>query len=229
MKLGVFAKRKCGDPATPRQWADRALPAPTARFAFGSISAAERFGPQWRRHAAALGLTRTCDVTVLGDGAKWIWRQARMQLPGSTGVLDVFHICEHLHECGGRLFGETSKEAKRWAAARLRTLLKSGSQGVIAELEAEGERIGSPRKRKALTELANFLAPHADRTRYRERLETGRSIGSGLVEGACKTVVGKRLKQTGARWRAANARSMTALCCLAYGDGWDAHWSARSA
>jgi len=42
-----------------------------------------------------------------------------------------------------------------------------------------------------------------------------------LVEGACKTVVSKRLKQAG-------ARAITALCCLAYDDGWDTHWLASA-
>jgi len=32
---------------------------------------------------------------------------------------------------------------------------------------------------------------------YADRLATGRSIGSGQIEGACKNMVGRRLKQTG--------------------------------
>ena len=39
-----------------------------------------------------------------------------------------------------------------------------------------------------------------------------------MVEGACKTAIGKRLKQTGARWRHRRVERMASLCCLAYGE-----------
>ena len=96
-----------------------------------------------------------------------------------------------------------------------RTLLESGAAGLLAELEATGGR---------RAELAAYLEPHAGHTDYRRRLAEGRSIGSGLVEGACKTVVGRRLKQTGARWRVRRVERMAALCCVLYGDQWDAYW-----
>ena len=94
-------------------------------------------------------------------------------------------------------------------------MLESGAAAVVAELEAEGG---------ATAELVAYLAPHADHTDYRRRLAEGRSIGSGLVEGACKTVVGRRLKQTGARWRVRRVERMATLCCVLYGGQWEAYW-----
>jgi hypothetical protein len=44
------------------------------------------------------------------------------------------------------------------------------------------------------------------------------------VEGACKTAVGRRLKQTGARWKVRRLERMAAMCCLAYGDQFDTYW-----
>lgn len=69
----------------------------------------------------------------------------------------------------------------------------------------------------------NYFHPHANRTHYCQRLAEGRSIGSGMIEGACKTVL-KRLKQTGARWRIRHAERMVALCGLTYGDFWNQFW-----
>jgi hypothetical protein len=45
-----------------------------------------------------------------------------------------------------------------------------------------------------------------------------------MVEGGCKTAIGLRLKQTGARWKVRRVEHMAALCCLCYGDQWDAYW-----
>ena len=73
--------------------------------------------------------------------------------------------------------------------------------------------------------MRDYLAPHVAHSGYAERLRQGQSIGSGMVEGACKTVVGKRLKQTGARWRVRHAERMVALCGLLYSDLWDEYWT----
>jgi hypothetical protein len=227
LRMAVLAKRKAGDSATPAQWDGRELPVPEVRFAFGSICSAARFGPQWRTRAAELGVTQTADVTVLGDGAKWIWRQAEANLPGAPGLLDVYHASEHLFAAAWSAFGEGSDQGRRWAEAKRRLLLKSGSEAVRERL-AEEMRGVAARSRKAFKALADYLAPHAGRTGYRERLAAGKSIGSGLVEGACKTVAGKRLRQTGARWRVRNADAMTALCCLSYAGHWKAYWDARA-
>ena len=98
---------------------------------------------------------------------------------------------------------------------RRRTLLGSGSAGLLEALASEPGDV---------SELIGYLGPHGDHTPYRERLAEGRSIGSGMVEGACKTAIGLRLKQTGARWRVKRLERMAALCCLHYGDQLDAYW-----
>src|SRR5438874_363126 len=92
----TFARRQRGRPATAAQWDTRRLPAPHARVLFGGIETAEHFGPRIRRWAGRLGITDAAAVSVLADGAEWIWKQARGQLPGSRGLLDIYHAAEHL-------------------------------------------------------------------------------------------------------------------------------------
>ena len=80
----------------------------------------------------------------------------------------------------------------------------------------------------ALDALANYLGGHRDRLAYAERLANGRPIGSGLIEGACKNYIGRRLKQTGARWLVPNANRMATLGSLAYADQWSDYWASRN-
>ena len=80
--------------------------------------------------------------------------------------------------------------------------------------------------RAALERMVGYLANHSPRLNYRHRLARGEPIGSGLIEGACKQVIGKRMKQTGARWTVANAGRMAELCCLTYSDQWADYWLA---
>jgi len=215
VRLAIFAKRKRGVPVVDLDaWADQRLPAPHVRVAAAAIRSSQALGPQWRRAAGRLGVSLTSELTVLADGAKWIWSEVAKNLPGATGVLDFYHASEHLHAAGVALHGEGAA-ATAWHEGRRRTLLKSGAAGVLAELSADGEDV---------SDLAGYLGPHVAHTAYRQRLAEGRSIGSGMVEGACKTAIGLRLKQTGARWRVKRLERMAALCCLHYGDQFDAYW-----
>ena len=85
----------------------------------------------------------------------------------------------------------------------------------------------SARGRAALDGLAGYFAGQAGHLGYAQRLAAGRSIGSGLVEGACKQVIGKRMKQTGARWRVRRANRMATRCCTLHGDTWKPYWEQR--
>jgi hypothetical protein len=44
------------------------------------------------------------------------------------------------------------------------------------------------------------------------------------VERAAKNLVGKRLKQTGARWRDRRVNPMGGLCACGNSDHWTAYW-----
>jgi hypothetical protein len=215
VRLSIFAKRKPGAPVTDLDdWDEQRLPAPQARVATAAIRTSEALGPQWRRAAARLGVTRTAELTVLADGAKWIWNEVEKNLPGPAGVLDIYHAGEHLHAAAVALNG-AGPAAEAWYERRRRTLLESGSSGLLAELASEPGDV---------SELVGYLDPHADHTPYRRRLAEGRSIGSGMVEGACKTAIGRRLKQTGARWKVRRLERMATLCCLDYSGLSEAYW-----
>jgi hypothetical protein len=227
MRLGIFAKRLRGEAATPASWDERDLPAPSVRVLFAGLWTAEQFGPQWRAWARRLGIRRTEAISIMADGAKWIWHQAEEQLPGAAGVLDIYHSSEHLHATARVLFGEGAAAAPVWVEARRQTLLREGAAGLDRELAEELKQVRRPAARESLQELRDYMEPHQEHTGYAARLGEGRAIGSGMVEGACKTVVGKRLKQTGARWRVRHAERIVALCGLLYSDLWDDYWTAE--
>jgi hypothetical protein len=72
--------------------------------------------------------------------------------------------------------------------------------------------------------LRGYFEPHVAHTGYAARLRLGQSIGSGLVEGACKQVIGRRLKQTGARWKVRRVERMATLCAIQASDQWATYW-----
>ena len=227
MRLGIFARRQRGRPASAAEWDRRRLPAPHARVTFAAVETAEKFGPRIRRWAARLGVREAAQVTVLGDGADWIWRQAARQLPGAAGLLDIYHGLEHVSACAKTVYGEGTAQAKAWAEQGRRLLLTEGAEGIQRHIGAARAAVRSATKRAALDGLAGYFGRQAEHLGYAGRLAEGQSIGSGLVEGCCKQVIGRRMKQTGARWRIRRANRMAALCATLHSDTWDPYWKQR--
>ena len=226
MKIGVFAWRPCGSPAFPDQWDRRSVPKPTKRLAFAAIGEIDRFAPRWGEWAQRLGLKSFGRLSVFADGAEWIWNAAAEQFPGHRGTLDFFHAGEHLGATAQALFGEGTPEGQAWFQAARKALLEDGWYGIQEHIGRTLCGAVSDAGRTAIDKLVAYLANHSHRLNYRHRLACGEPIGSGLIEGACKQVIGKRMKQTGARWTVPNANRMAELCCLAYSDQWTDYWLA---
>lgn len=227
MRLGIFSKRHRGGPATAENWDDRQLPAPPVRIAFAAIEKSDRFGARWGRWAQRLGIHDTATISVLADGARWIWEEVSTHFVGATGVLDIYHALEHVADTAKLIYGEETARCRRWIEAMRNDLLSGGWPGVSKRLRSTWRRTKKRSHRKTLQSLATYLGKHQRRLGYVQRLAEGRSIGSGQVEGACKHMIGRRLKQTGARWRVRRANRMANLCALMYSDQWNMYWTAQ--
>jgi len=106
VKIGIFARRPPGEPATGEDRADRTPPPPSARVAFVGLESSEAFGARWRPWAGRPGLDDPSALGVLGDGAEWIWNQAAEQFPGASRVLDVYHAGGPIAAASRAIHGE---------------------------------------------------------------------------------------------------------------------------
>jgi hypothetical protein len=226
VKIGIFAKRKRGESVATSQWDDRKLPAPTSRFAFARIAECHDFAANWGATASRLGIDPgSKKVTILGDGADWIWNRAAEQFPGSPGVLDIYHALGYVCDGAKALFGEGTPETKRFSDRGRELLLSDGYLGIT---DWVGEMLGAEPKGgdgASLGGVLNYLAGHRERLNYALRLHRGQSIGTGMVEGAAKNLIGRRLKANNARWRTGNVGKMAGLCSALYSDCWDPFWA----
>jgi hypothetical protein len=231
LKIAVISKRAAAAPQTPAQWQEDRLPAATMVWAFAMIATAQTFRRCWRGTLRHLGVTAFAAVHALGDGAGWIWKAVNRVLTGCTQTLDIYHASERLSRCAQAIFGEGTAAATAAFERGRELLLHEGWRGVcawVAELRPPPETAAATaeveRRRPATERLLRYFAKHVNRLDYRERLASGRAIGSGVVEGQAKTL-GLRLKSRGARWRLANVRPMASLICVRQSPQWDAYWS----
>jgi hypothetical protein len=82
---------------------------------------------------------------------------------------------------------------------------------------------GEPQQ--ALLTEGTYFEPNARRMQYQAFREEGLPIGSGMVEGgACKALVGDRLKGTGMRWSRPGAQAMLTLRAELISQRWEEAW-----
>jgi hypothetical protein len=227
LKIAVIAKRPAGPPTSPQEWKSQRLPLATMVLAFAMIAQAKEFRKSWRPRLRRLGVSCMASLHALADGASWIWKAVGRVLTGCVQTLDFYHACQHLSRCAERVYGEATsaqRDAYRYARG---LLLRQGWTGVcqwVSELLAVADEKERERRRKATDRLIGYFAKHTERLNYAERLQAGRAIGSGQVEGKAKTL-GLRLKARGARWRRGNVLPMASLVCVRHSWQWQAYWA----
>jgi len=77
-----------------------------------------------------------------------------------------------------------------------------------------------------LVKVSAYLANHPTHLDYTDRLASGRSIGSGAVEGAIKQWVNLRMKRSGARRKASHVGPLVELSALFDTPDWNDLWIA---
>ena len=225
VKVAVISRRKLGRPASATAWANRKLPAPTVVVVAASIEGSDAFAERVRAETDRLGVTTAADATVPADGAEWIGNLAGDVLPQAAGVPDFFHVAEAVADTVKAIW--PAGEQADGLSASGRSAVPSGGKAGLERWIGEAFLVlptgsdGEP-----LRGLAAYVGPHPTHLNYAGRLATGRSIGSGQVEGAIKQLVNRRLKRTGARWRAAPVRPLVELVTRIETPEWHDVWTA---
>ncbi len=228
IRLSVISKREPVAPAAPQEWDDRPLDPPAVRMAVCAIAPCGHIGASWERLCKVLGLPKDQPLSVIADGARWIWEQAAKRFTGKDvqWVVDIYHMMLYLYAAAAELGTEA---AKQWVDQRVIELIEMGGPKFIEHLQAIGPPDPSPATVEAWAKLLHYLGDNRDSLWYGKRLQEGLPIGSGLIEGGGKNTLAKRLKINSARWRIRRAERMGAIRCLQYSGLWEAYWESRYA
>jgi hypothetical protein len=179
-----------------------------------------RFGPRLALEAHRRGLEGAGRVAVLGDGAEWIWQLAAEHCPHATQIVDWFHASERVWELGRALFGDGTAATTAWVERQLARLAQGQAATLAREwqtLRCRGE-VGGVRDAQV-----TYFTNQAPRMAYDQYRAAGWDIGSGMVESACKYLIGAREKGPGMRWSDAGAQTVAAVRVLLFNDHWATH------
>jgi len=194
----------------------------------GTFQGCRDAGVLLQQEALRRGLGRAQQVVYLGDGAAWIWENCRLCFPGAVEILDFYHASEHVADMTKVIHEDQDQAAalhRRWS----HDMKQTSPAGLLAEARALLDEHPDWRetKRAAIQSEINYLESHATRTHYGQYRAKGYFIGSGVIEAGCKTVVGRRLKQSGMFWSETGAENILSLRCQVLGPHFDASWKAR--
>ncbi len=171
-----------------------------------------------------------CQIVCLADGALGIWNYFKSHplLKKAVHINDFHHAADHLSDIANALFGEGSGEAETWFK-KYRSILKKKAGGVERVIRSiryyrRIKGLRSPTKREVIRDGLRFFTRNRSRMKYAEYRRRGLPIGSGVVEAACKTLVGQRFKRAGMRWSIDGGQNILNLRAVVLSKRWDAFW-----
>ena len=176
----------------------------------------------WQRPTLAVG--------VMQDGAPELWNLLRPALDAEPLVtdwvegIDIFHLYKHL--------SDALKCIERRPTIRATVL-----DGWKQDLDARDSAIDvienyllkryddvTPSKAEDFWAELVYIRNNKDRMRYIALRARGLPIGSGVTEGAAKSVVGKRAKGSGRRWHDGNLHAVLNLRAIYCSDRLPSFW-----
>jgi hypothetical protein len=168
-------------------------------------------------------------VTVVQDGAPELWHALAKALkdePLVTSwqeVLDWYHLDERLTKCLELCIEPKHRRSqrRRWHTQLLES--DTGMTRVLRSLRSHRKTM-APEAAEDLSKHIDYFSRNRRRTAYASCRRENRPIGSGITEGACKSLVAVRAKRSGQRWSQRGLSSALHLRAICDSDRFDRFW-----
>jgi len=200
-----------------------------ARYVSG-LYRLEELGPLMRRQAAHVGMEQAEVWVALTDGGTGPeeFMQMNFNRVDLVLILDFWHAASYLEGLARALHpqdeGAALKQGEEWCSL----LKREGGAATLAVLEQWDWPARQPAAlREQREKVRGYFGNNLHRMEYPEYLAEGWQIGSGVIESACKTVVGHRLKGAGMRWGEQGAHAVCHVRALYRSEKgqWEAFWN----
>lgn len=181
-----------------------------------------------RREADKRGFTKDSGklVQLLTDGDEDLATYAQEYFPEAIHTVDVVHVLEYIYQAGECLYKEGSEELQGWVNDQ-KELLYSGKESLIVTrmkrhynaLPATGP--GNKGKRERLWSALRYLEKRLHLMNYKDLLDLDLELGTGMVEGGVKNLIGARFDFGGSRWIRERAEALLQLRCIEFNGQWE--------
>lgn len=153
------------------------------------------------------------------------------RMAGETGreitiIIDIIHVTEYLWNAARLFFGESDHRlCEEWVGAKLYDILSGKARKVAGSIRmSAAKRNLSERQRRQAERCANYLTKNRQYTDYKTYLRKGYPIGTGVIEGACRYLIGDRMDITGARWSLEGAEAVLRIRSIIKSNDFEEYW-----
>ena len=162
-------------------------------------------------------------VVCIADGAREFWRYFNKKYSSAIHVIDFFRVSEHLAKLSNLLFSD-KLFANEWFK-KYQSILKNDPCGAAKVIRAVRYRRSLIKKNNEVESELKYLQYNKKRMDYYQLIQKHLPIGSGVIEAACKNLIGARLKKSGMRWTYQGGQTVLTLRSLVLSKRWDAFWN----
>lgn len=211
----------------PRTKSEDSPPKVTAKRYVGSFLGADRLMELAQIEYHRMGLDKAAIVQFLGDGADWIWNRAPAFQGANQEIvytLDIYHAREYIHDTASSFYGQSSPKAKEWYQQRNTELLAGEFRKfflAFTNLAKQAKARGAPELEELVQKNRNYFDQRRQLLNYKQCLERGLLIGSGMVEGGIRFVAKDRLHRAGMQWTEPGAEEILCLRALQASKKWE--------
>jgi hypothetical protein len=170
---------------------------------------------------------RNLPVVVVQDGAPEMWNEIRPALRKAgvakwNEVIDRFHLNERLSAALHVIDRNPVSRRQHYEKWQQRL---DRSDRAICEIHKWIERQMVARTcRYKLQDHVNYIFNYTHMMKYASLRRRRLPIASGIVEGACKSLVARRAKGSGQRWKPAGLTGVLTLRALEQSDRFSSFW-----
>lgn len=178
----------------------------------------------------ALSQQPSLEVSVVQDGAMELWNNLRESLRAEESVtswhevLDWYHMDERLSRCLQLIESNADQRhqlRRQWHADLLRS--DRAVDRILSRLN-EQVRLISSEDAEELRQHLRYFTKRKSLMCYARMKRKRLPIGSGVTEGACKSLIAARAKRSGQRWRSAGLGAVLHLRAIHQSDRFDPFW-----
>jgi hypothetical protein len=179
------------------------------------MGSAEEFRKYVLQIAIKSGYGKTKKIVILGDGASWIRTMCEEIFPDAVQILDLYHLKENIYDYAKYLHGESKEKYTQWSESMIDKITEGKVSDALSMIPDNQSKMPS-----GTVNIRTYIENNIDKINYKEYKKQGYYIGSGPIESANKTIVQRRLKQSGMRWSLCGAQSILMLRAKVEGDRW---------
>jgi hypothetical protein len=166
---------------------------------------------------------------VLVDGARHqldlIRAEARRRGVQIHILVDLIHVLEYIWRAARCFYQDADPAAESWVATHAVRILAGEVDAVIAALGQQATNAGlAAQGRNGVDACIGYLEAKREFLGYDTALGRGWPIATGVIEGACRHLIGDRLDITGARWGLQGAEAVLKLRALWSNGDFPTYW-----